>query len=319
LRELIKTTGCIGWINAGSDPKNHHVEGRMNIHHLELFYYVARHGGIMEAVRNMPYGIQQPAVSSQIRQLEEHLGVTLFVRRPFSLTSAGHELYGFIQPFFDNLGTVADKLRGGMIKPMIIGASDIILRDYLPRPLACVRQKHPQLKINLRVGHHPELEAWVQEGIIDVAVTVLDPKPPPGLHSIAMLEIPPVLLVPTSSRWRSAQQLWDLDVIEETFITLPSQEKMCRKFQQYLAAKGIDWFPGIEVGSLDIIEKYVMSGYGIGLGLKVPKRKLPEEIRLLELDDLEPIQLGPMWRGYPSPVMESFFGELKGLAKHLMM
>ena len=50
----------------------------MNVHHLELFYYVARHGGIMPAVRNIPYGIQQPAVSSQIAQLEEFLGVTLF-------------------------------------------------------------------------------------------------------------------------------------------------------------------------------------------------------------------------------------------------
>ena len=38
----------------------------MNIHHLELFYYVARHGGITEAVRNIPYGIQQPAVSGQV-------------------------------------------------------------------------------------------------------------------------------------------------------------------------------------------------------------------------------------------------------------
>ena len=58
----------------------------MNIHHLELFYYVARFGGITEAVRNMPYGIQQPAISGQIAQLEEHLGVTLFHRRPFALT-----------------------------------------------------------------------------------------------------------------------------------------------------------------------------------------------------------------------------------------
>ena len=58
----------------------------MNIHHLELFYYVARHGGISEAVRNIPYGIQQPAVSGQIAQLEEFLGTTLFHRRPFSLT-----------------------------------------------------------------------------------------------------------------------------------------------------------------------------------------------------------------------------------------
>jgi DNA-binding transcriptional LysR family regulator len=45
----------------------------MNIHHLELFYYVAKHGGIAPAVRKMPYGIQQPAVSRQITRLEEAL------------------------------------------------------------------------------------------------------------------------------------------------------------------------------------------------------------------------------------------------------
>src|SRR6185436_17199676 len=55
----------------------------MNIHHLELFYYVAKHGGISQAARNISYGIQQPAVSSQIIQLEEFLGTTLFHRRPF--------------------------------------------------------------------------------------------------------------------------------------------------------------------------------------------------------------------------------------------
>jgi DNA-binding transcriptional LysR family regulator len=86
----------------------------MNVHHLELFYYVARHGGIMEAVRNIPYGIQQPAVGGQIIQLEEFLGVTLFQRRPFSLTPQGKELYEFIKPFFENLTPMAEKLRGGM-------------------------------------------------------------------------------------------------------------------------------------------------------------------------------------------------------------
>ena len=61
----------------------------MNIHHLELFYYVAKHGGIAAAVRKMPYGIQQPAVSGQIARLEEALGAKLFNRRPFSLLPAG--------------------------------------------------------------------------------------------------------------------------------------------------------------------------------------------------------------------------------------
>ena len=85
----------------------------MNVHHLELFYYVARHGGVSAAARHMPYGIQQPAISAQILQLEDSLGVTLFHRRPFKLTREGTQLYQYIEPFFGGLKELAEKLRGG--------------------------------------------------------------------------------------------------------------------------------------------------------------------------------------------------------------
>ncbi len=85
----------------------------MNIHHLELFYYVAKHEGISNAVRKIPYGIQQPAVSSQIALLEEHIDAPLFHRRPFELTETGRKLYEFVEPFFSNLDKMADDLRGG--------------------------------------------------------------------------------------------------------------------------------------------------------------------------------------------------------------
>src|SRR6478672_7103043 len=98
---------------------------QMNIHHLELFYYVARHGGISEAVRNIPYGIQQPAVSGQIAQLEEFLGTTLFHRRPFCLTPPGEKLYRFIEPFFSRIDAVAADLQGGATHQIRIGSSDI--------------------------------------------------------------------------------------------------------------------------------------------------------------------------------------------------
>src|SRR5437899_9803791 len=111
----------------------------MNVHHLELFYYVARHGGIMEAVRNIPYGIQQPAVSAQVAQLEEFLGVTLFQRRPFALTPEGEKLYKFVVPFFSSLEKIASELQGGQLRHIRIGASTIILRDHLPRLLQGVR------------------------------------------------------------------------------------------------------------------------------------------------------------------------------------
>src|SRR5256884_5807006 len=83
----------------------------MNIHHLELFYFVAKHGGIAAAVRNIPYGIQQPAVSGQIAKLEESLGTKLFQRRPFALSPSGLELFEFIKPFFANIKTVGENLR----------------------------------------------------------------------------------------------------------------------------------------------------------------------------------------------------------------
>ena len=75
----------------------------MNIHHLELFYYVARHGGVSAAARHIPYGIQQPAISAQVIQLEDDLGTPLFHRRPFRLTASGEDLFRFIEPFFGGL------------------------------------------------------------------------------------------------------------------------------------------------------------------------------------------------------------------------
>jgi DNA-binding transcriptional LysR family regulator len=94
----------------------------MNIHHLELFYYVARHGGIVPAVRNMPYGIQQPAVSGQIARLEESLGTKLFNRRPFALLPPGVELYEFIRPFFDEIDHVGEAIRGGSTQQLRVAA-----------------------------------------------------------------------------------------------------------------------------------------------------------------------------------------------------
>src|SRR5216110_2212598 len=206
-------------------------DGLMNIHHLELFYYVARHGGISEAVRNIPYGIQQPAVSAQIIQLEESLGVTLFNRRPFSLTVGGEKLFCFIQPFFDGLESLADELRGGAAQQLRFGASGTILRDHLPELARHVRKKFPNLKLTLREGHQPQLENWLQKQELDLAVTLLEGKPPAGVNSLPLLKLPLVLLVEKSCRLPSAGELWKRDKIEETLISLPPYEAITKHFQ----------------------------------------------------------------------------------------
>ena len=294
------------------------IESMMNIHHLELFYYVARHGGISEAVRNMPYGIQQPAMSSQLIQLEEGLGVTLFHRRPFQLTGAGEELFAFIKPFFDKLGAVGDKLRsGGKLQHLRVGASEIILRDHLPLPLQILKKKFPGIKVTLRTGYLPALESWLQKQEIDFAVTLLEDKLPGGVNGVPLLKLPLALLLPRSCKVKTAAELWRRDKIEEQLIALPDNEPIVRVFQQTLASLGVDWFTGIEVSSLDVLQAYVGNDYGIGLSVVIPNASPPADVRLLSLPDFPPVTLGALWTGKLTPITQAFLSALQAGAKKL--
>jgi len=289
----------------------------MNVHHLELFYYVARHGGIMEAVRNIPYGIQQPAVSGQVAQLEEFLGMTLFQRRPFALTPGGEKLYKFIQPFFSNLDAVASELQGGKARQIRIGASTIVLRDHLPELVQNVRKKYPDLKIMLREAYHPELETLLQKEELDMAVTLIEKKSAPGIQSVALLELPLVLLVEKNSKITSPEQLWKRDKIEDQLICLPGAEAICKNFQEGLSRLGVDWFPSIEVSSVDLIEAYVGNGCGIGVSISVPGARTSEKVRALPLPDFAPVVLGALWHGKASALQQIFIDEMRSRAKRL--
>jgi DNA-binding transcriptional LysR family regulator len=286
----------------------------MNIHHLELFYYVARHGGIMEAVRNIPYGIQQPAVSGQVAQLEEYLGVTLFHRRPFSLTPQGRELYDFIRPFFENLTPMAEKLRGGVAQHLRIAASEIVLRDYLPSILEELGKQFPKLKVSLREGYDPEIIHWLQHQEIDASIGLLAGKPPAGIHAMPIFKMPLVLLVSKRSGLKSAKELWQRDRIDETLITVPSNQPICRAFQDGLAKLKVDWFSGIEVSSVDMVQSYVGKGYGIGVTVGVPRTKYHPEVRPLALPGFELIAFGVLWQGKRTGLLEAFLKEVEKVA-----
>jgi DNA-binding transcriptional LysR family regulator len=287
----------------------------MNIHHLELFYYVARHGGITEAVRNIPYGIQQPAVSGQVAQLEEYLGVTLFQRRPFALTPAGEKVYHFIQPFFANLDTLASELQGGKARQIRIGASTIVLREHLPEVFQNIRKRFPNLKISLREGYPADFESLLFKEELDLAVTAIEKKPPPGLHTVSLVELPLVLLVEKASRVTAADQLWGRDKIEDPLICLPAVEAISKNFQHGLSRLGVDWFPGMEVSSLDLIETYVAGGFGIGVSVQVPKAPPSPKVRVVPLPNFAPVIVGVIWRGKTSALLQAFLDEFQLRAK----
>jgi len=287
----------------------------MNIHHLELFYYVAKCGGIAAAVRNIPYGIQQPAISGQMAKLEEALGVKLFNRRPFALSPAGEELFRFVEPFFANISTVEKKIVSSAAPQLRIAAPTMALHEYVPKLLRRVRQKFPAFRLNLYEASQPEVEILLQTREIDLAVTSIQKKLRTGLHSQALIDLPLVLLVPKKHPLTNANELWQRDKIEETLITFPPTEPVVVQFQRGLKALGIEWFSGIEVNSVNLIECYVTNGFGIGLTAAGPGIRCPAHLRRIPLEGFPPITMGAVWAGKLTPIARHFLAEVETQAK----
>ncbi len=281
----------------------------MNIHHLELFYHVARCRGVSAAARQMPYGIQQPAISAQILQLEDSLGKTLFHRRPFALTPEGETLFAFIEPFFLKLPAMADRLRGGADQSLRISCPEIVQRDYLPALIAGVRAKLPGFHFTLDSGRVDEIEARLRAGQIDLGLATSDGPKDADIRHHELLRLPLVLLVPESSKFTSAAEILALDRIDLPLITLPRGEPAVIAFQQALQQRKIEWFPMLELASLDLVARFVAEGYGAGLVMEIPGITRPPGLRALPLPGFPEISFYALTLGTHPPMVDLFITE----------
>jgi DNA-binding transcriptional LysR family regulator len=141
--------------------------------------------------------------------------------------------------------------------------------------------------------------------------TLIGENPPSGIQSMPLMSLPLVLLVPKSTRLKSAEDILRQDKIDEALINLPANEAITKNFQKGLAKRGVDWFPSIEVSSLHLIETYVANGHGIGLFVKIPVTKTHKDIRMLPLPDFPPVAFGALWKGRPTPIMQAFLEEAR--------
>jgi len=79
----------------------------------------------------------------------------------------------------------------------------------------------------------------------------------------------------------------------------------------------VDWWPGIEASSMDLVETYVAGGLGIGVGVLIPKKPLAENVRALPLPGFPPLVIGALWRGKATPLVSAFLDEAKLRAREM--
>ncbi len=140
---------------------------------LHVFHTVARLLSFTKAAETLH--MTQPAVTFQVRQLEEHFNTRLFDRthNRITLTEVGQVVYDCAEHIFEQYNEMENtvkKMTGNMNGILLIGASTTIAEYMLPTLLGNFKSKYPEVKIRLRVSNTEEIVNMVENNMIDLGV-----------------------------------------------------------------------------------------------------------------------------------------------------
>lgn len=287
----------------------------VNPHHLELFYYVARHGGFTAAARAIPYGIQQPAISSQVNKLQSELGVQLFVSKPFSLTPAGELLFGEIEGFFSRLDAIERMVRGEADDFVRIGSSAVVLRSHLPPLLSLVKKQMPLFRFALEDKPANAVPDAVLTRQIDVGIGPML-KAPKAVQCEPITTISLALLVPEDSPWQKAEEVFNSEP-RPPLIALPPPDMSREAFDRELDKRRLRYAASIEVATLALVTEYVRAGFGVGLSTQVGRTLAPTGTRYLQLRGFPSLEYAVYWREPLSKAGKALIAEIRAAAKKL--
>jgi len=143
----------------------------MNIDQLKAFQKVARTGSFTKAAAEL--FLTQPAVSQQIKSLEETFGVSLFERsnKQVRLSSEGEILLGYTDKLFnlfEEIEILFDQFEDLDKGRIILGSTAVLGTYFLPRIIGRFSKKYPGIDIDLRMGNSQKVHNWVLEGSVDL-------------------------------------------------------------------------------------------------------------------------------------------------------
>jgi DNA-binding transcriptional LysR family regulator len=143
----------------------------MDLRHLKHFLAVAETGGISAAARNL--GLTQPALSRQIKALEEEIGAVLLDRGAHSiaLTPAGEVLLAEVRKLIRFSDAMVEKVKaaaGGIA--LRIGYAPSLAGEFLPVAIERFTQCHPRVRVSLFDSSSAEMRAGLSSGKLDLVV-----------------------------------------------------------------------------------------------------------------------------------------------------
>ncbi|PKO34872.1 MAG: LysR family transcriptional regulator [Betaproteobacteria bacterium HGW-Betaproteobacteria-7] len=252
---------------------------------LQIFHAVAKHLSFTRAADAM--FMTQPAVTFQIKQLEEQYGTRLFERRhgSISLTPAGELVLSYAERILalsDEMDTRLAEMTGEMRGPLLVGASTTIAEFMLPRVLGEFNALYPQVRARLTVANSESIEGRVAEHTLDVGL-IEAPAKLSGLRSVSCCADVLVVICAPDYPLATMEAVTPAVLADYEFISREPGSGTREITDAYFRAHKIDpqqLKTQMELGSPEALKGVVATGLGFAI---VSRAVVDKELRLGQL------------------------------------
>ena len=257
----------------------------LTLRQLQCFSAVARNLSYTRAAEELH--LTQPAVSMQIRQLEQQAGLALTEQfgKQIHLTEAGTEVYRYARSILqqvEEMDDVLDKLKGvagGRLKIAAISSANY----FAPRLLGTFYQRFPDVSVSMDVTNQKAVLKQIVENEVDMAIMGQPPKDS-QVEAIPFMDNPLIIVAPPEHRLAKRKRIAQKELEKEVFLVREPGSGTRGAMERFFREQKLKLTTGMGMGSLSSIKQGVRAGLGLGL---LPRDAVQVELGIGHLVELK--------------------------------
>lgn len=238
----------------------------VSLRQLRVFEAVARHLSYTRAAEELH--LSQPAVSMQVRQLEDEVGLPLFERlgKRILLTEAGHEIHHYsrlIDQALEEMDEVIESLKGVSRGRLQVAVASTV-NYFAPRLMAVFQKRYPGIALRLDVTNREQLVQMLDSNSVDLVLMGVPPKDV-DVESEAFMDNPLVVIAPPEHPLAAETDISIERLADEVFVMREEGSGTRQAMERFFSERGLSIRHGMQMTRNEAVKQAVRSGLGLSV------------------------------------------------------